>query len=366
IHVRIFRDFFTFRPRKPLQRSSLDLHNLAGVLGLPFHFTMALSGLVIFFSLYMPWTWKAAYQGDNAAFTADTFGSFRRSPLKAPGSVGSIDAMVAEAERRWGEGSRASFVRVANPADAASVVEVRRSGSKQVTLSREQIYFDGASGQLLSTYESKPVARVQSFVSGIHFTQFDDWTLRWLYFLGGASGCVLIATGLLFWLESRRKRHEREGRAGARVVEAMAVSAVPGIMVATLAFFIANRCLPAGASFAGEGRADLEMWAFYLVWLATFVDAGLRARAAWRDQAWAIAALAPAAVLANWLSTGDHPLRALERGVPAVAGMDALLVLTGGVALWTARRLGRERAPARSELRAPAVLATARGGERHA
>lgn len=366
IHVRIFRDFFTFRPKKPLQRSSLDLHNLAGVLGLPFHFMMALSGLVIFFSLYMPWTWKAAYQGDNAAFTADTFGNFRRPALKAPGSLGSIDALVAEAERRWGEGSRASFVRIANPTDAASVVEVRRSGSKEVSLSREQIYFDGASGQLLSTYESKPVARVQRFLSGIHFTQFDDWALRWLYFLGGISGCVLIATGLLIWLESRRKQHAREGLAGVRVVEAIAVSAVPGIMVATLAFFIANRCLPAGASIASEGRADLEMWVFYIVWLGTFADAWLRARAAWRDQAWTIAALAPLAVLANWLSTGDHPLRALERGVPVVAGMDALLALTGGVAFWTARRLGRASVPARSAQRTPAVLATAPGGERHA
>jgi uncharacterized iron-regulated membrane protein len=366
IHRRIFRDFFTFRAHKPLQRSSLDLHNLAGVLGLPFHFTMAFSGLVIFFSLYLPWTWKAAYQGDNAAFSADVFGNYRRPALKAPGSVGSIDAMRLAAERRWGDGSRASFVRVANPADAASTVEVRRSGSKDVSLSRERVYFDGASGQVLSTYDSPPIARVQRFISGIHFTQFDDWALRWLYFLGGASGCVLIATGLLVWLASRRKQHEREGRAGVRLVEAMAVAAVPGIMVATLAFFIANRCLPAAASLAGEGRADLEMWVFYTVWLATFTDAGLRAGAAWRDQAWAIAVLAPVAVLANWLSTGDHPLRALERGVPVVAGMDALLVLAGGVALWTARRLGRERVPARKELRAPAVLAPAQSGERHA
>lgn len=47
IHHKILVDFFTFRPKKTLPRSSLDLHNLTGVLALPFHFVMALSGLCL-------------------------------------------------------------------------------------------------------------------------------------------------------------------------------------------------------------------------------------------------------------------------------------------------------------------------------
>ncbi len=52
IHRKIFAEFFTFRPEKKARRSILDLHNLAGVLGLPFHFIISLSGLIIFFSLF--------------------------------------------------------------------------------------------------------------------------------------------------------------------------------------------------------------------------------------------------------------------------------------------------------------------------
>jgi len=54
IHRRIFREFFTFRPRKHVQRSTLDLHNLTGVVALPFHFFFALTGLTIFASMYLP------------------------------------------------------------------------------------------------------------------------------------------------------------------------------------------------------------------------------------------------------------------------------------------------------------------------
>lgn len=43
IHKKIFREFFTFRPKKQVQRASLDSHNLTGVVVLPFHFLVALS-----------------------------------------------------------------------------------------------------------------------------------------------------------------------------------------------------------------------------------------------------------------------------------------------------------------------------------
>jgi hypothetical protein len=43
------------------------------------------------------------------------------------------------------------------------------------------------------------------------------------------------------------------------------------------------------------------------------------------------------APLANWLGTGDHPLRALARGSFAVAGMDLVLLSAAAVAGLAAR-----------------------------
>jgi uncharacterized iron-regulated membrane protein len=342
IHRRIFKDFFTFRSRKRLERSSLDLHNVTGVLALPFHFVMTLSGLIIFFSLYFPGTWKTVYQNDNDAFTREVFGGYQRAKAGKPGPLASLDAMVAEAERRWA-GGKPFLVRVWHQGDAASYVEVRRSYAKDVTLNRDLIYFDGATGAVLHRSQSKPIGAVQRFIAGIHFVQFQNWPLRWLYFAAGLAGCVMIGTGFLFWLESRRARHARDGSPGVRIVEAMTVGSVTGIVLATIAFFIGNRLLPLGFTFAGASREYLEMWIFYSVWILAFGHAAWRARAAWCDQVWAIAGLALAAVLANWLSTGDHILRALDRGLWAVAGMDLLLLLTAGVAGVVARRLARRK-----------------------
>lgn len=51
--------------------------------------------------------------------------------------------------------------------------------------------------------------------------RFRHWGLRWLYFGLGLVGCMTNATGYLFWLESRRKKHARLALGGVRVVESL-------------------------------------------------------------------------------------------------------------------------------------------------
>ncbi len=351
IHRKIFVEFFTFRPRKHTQRASLDLHNLTGVLGLPFHFVIALSGLVIFMGIYFPQAHVGAYGAGKEArqsYNAETFGRYTRPKANAPGAQqASLDAMVAQAEAQWA-GGKAFFVRVFHPGDANSFVEVRRSYAQDVTMNLDQVYFDAQTGAVLSRFEAAPVVTAQRFISGLHFIQFDHWLLRWLYFLAGLSGCVMIASGFVFWMESRRASHIKKNLAGVRVVEALTIGSVSGIVIATLAFFIANRVLPLGAEFAGFQRAELEMWVFYLVWLATFGHAAWRradpaaefARRGWREQCWAIAALAVLAAALNAATTGHHLGYTLTSGSRAVAGMDLMLLLTAGVAIVVAQRLG--------------------------
>jgi uncharacterized iron-regulated membrane protein len=334
IHAKIFADFFTFRSDRKPRRVILDLHNVTGVLGLPFHFLITLSGLVIFFTVYFSGAWEMSYRGDRAAFVKESYGIYGRPRLNRPGPPPvSLDAMVAEASRQWGGGPQ--LFRVFHPGDANSYVEVRRSFvDDRVTMPVDALYFDAATGAILSSNTGKPVMNAHRFITGFHFIQFDHWSLRWIYFALGLSGCVLIATGFLFWLESRRKRHTQLGLRGVPVVEGLAVGSVSGIVIATLAFFVANRLLPPGASAWGVERADLEIWTFYIVWLLSFTHAWLRPHAAWREQCGAVAALALVAVLLNALTTGDHLVRSLaHRHLWAVAGMDLLLLAAGAVSL---------------------------------
>jgi uncharacterized iron-regulated membrane protein len=340
IHHRIFKDFFRFRPRDRLLRSGLDLHNVTGVLVLPFHFVMTLSGVIIFFAIYFPGVLKAVFKDDRAAFDREMYGGYERPATKIPGTLASLDAMVAEARRRW-NGDAPSYVGITNPGDAASVVNVHRTTATAVPLNIDQIFFDGPTGRVLHQVKAPPVIAVHRFIVGMHFIQFERWLLRWLYFIGGLAGCVMIATGFIVWLESRRKAHARDGLAGVRIVEALTVFSVTGIVLGTCAFFFVNRLLPADVRAGPLDRAGLEVVTFYAVWLATLIHASLRRRPAWREQTLAIAVLALAAMLGNAFTTGDHLVRTLSIGRWAVAGMDGLLLLAAVLAWAIARRLGR-------------------------
>lgn len=343
IHRKLLADFFTFRPRKRLPRSSLDLHNLTGVTGLPFHFVIALSGLAIFWSLYFPQAHVGVY-GDGpkarAALQADAYGRFVRpqgeARLATP-TPASLDAMAAEARRLWGPGAEPYFLRVWNPGQAHSHVEIRRSYASEVTMNLDQLFFDAATGRLLQRFEAGPAMGVQRFVSGLHFVQFEHAWLRWLYFAMGLSGCLMIATGMVHWLAARRAK----GATGWnwRLVQALGVASLCGSIAASLAYLAANRLLPAQVSFGGLDRAGLEIAAFCLCWLLCLLHAALRGTRAWREQALAIALLALGCVVLNAATTDAYRSQATPL---AVWGVDAMLLALGSAswqAGWRLRRL---------------------------
>ncbi|MBP6899256.1 MAG: PepSY domain-containing protein [Burkholderiaceae bacterium] len=360
MHRRIFREFFTFRPNKHLQRSALDLHNLSGVVALPFHFFFAFTGLLIFASFYyfpVSHTLLKPLHDRHEAIEAQATGLPHR-PLGVAAPLASVDAMVAEAKRRWAARDMAGevgFLQVHHVGDANGHVSIFRAGSDRVALVGEGIHFKASTGEVLR--EDPPrsvVSEVNEFLTGLHLQHFEHWLLRWLYVLGGLLGCVCIATGFVFFVEKRKAQHVRDHSQGSRVVDALAVTAVSGMVIATVGMLLLNRLLP--ADLAGKGQWEkLAFWGAWLLallhaWLRSSPVAQARLNPAWREQCWAIAALAVAAVLLNALSTGDHLLKTVfTQPYWPVAGVDLALLASAGLAGWAAGRLAlRERAPAKA------------------
>ncbi|HYD07865.1 MAG TPA: PepSY-associated TM helix domain-containing protein [Reyranella sp.] len=347
IHRKIFTDFFTLRrPRQP-QRLILDLHNTAGTLGLVFFIVMSWSGLTIVAANYLPAALWVSFKGDRWGHITEAYDIYNRPALGKPGQpLGSLDDMIASARRDW-DGLGPTIVRVFHGGDANAFVKVRPSLQAEVNMRTDPIYFDAATGKVLHRTKIPAITDVQQFLTGLHFIQFRHWTLRWIYLALGLLGCLLIATGFMFWLESRRKAHAAAGLPGVRIVEGIAVGSTVGMIAATLAFMIANRLLPAGASFLGGQRYELEIWAFFAVWAMACVHGWVRPRRAWAEQCWIAAAGAVVAVALNTITTGDHLARTIVDGKWAVAGVDLMLLCGASAAAVTAWRLDRRRLAAR-------------------
>ena len=355
IHRRLFRELFTFRPEKNAQRSTLDLHNLTGVVALPFHFTFALSGLVIFASIYFPVSetlLKPMAQRHAQAEAAANGLAVARAGVPAPRA--SVDAMVVEAKRRWaarGMPGEVGWLVVNHVGDANGYVSIYRAGSDRVTLVGQAVHFEAATGRVIRE-EPPPtlVAGIAEFLTGLHLQHFEHWLLRWFYVLGGLAGSVCIATGLVFFVGKRKQKHASQGVSGARWVDALSVASITGMLVATLAILLANRLLPADL-------AQKDVWergVFWCAWLAAFAHAAWRSAPvqqariapAWREQCWAVGSLAIAAVLSNWATTGDHLPKTLAAGYWPVAGLDLALIAAGTVAVLVALKLRRrEQSP---------------------
>ncbi|PXW98226.1 putative iron-regulated membrane protein [Sphaerotilus hippei] len=350
IHRKIFREFFTFRPVKQIQRSTLDLHNLTGVTALPFHFFFAFTGLVIFAAVYFlpvsQFQLKELHDRHELIEASET--GLPHKPASVPAPLASVDAMMAEARRRWAARDMAGqvgFLQLHHVGDANGYVSIYRAGSDRVALVGEGIHFRASTGEVLR--EDPPrstVAQIHQFLTGLHLQHFEHWLLRWLYVLGGLLGCVCLATGFIFFVEKRKRQHARAGGTGSRVVDALAVTTVTGMVIAAVGMLVANRVLP--ADLAGKGEWEkLAFWSMWALAMAhAFTRSGPVAQArmnpAWREQCWALAALCVAAVALNALTTGDHLLRTVFTATYwPVAGVDLSLLATAGLSAWSARRL---------------------------
>jgi uncharacterized iron-regulated membrane protein len=356
MHRKIFRELFTFRPKKRTQRSALDLHNMTGVVALPFHFFFAFTGLVIFASFfYFPvsHTLLKPLHDQHEVLEAERTGlPHEAAGIAAP--MASVDAMVAEAKRRWAARDMAGevgYLFADHLGDKNGYVSIYRAGSDRVALVGEGIHFKASTGEVLR--EDPPrtvVSEVNEFLTGLHLQHFEHWLLRWLYVIGGLLGCICIATGFIFFVEKRKQQHAKTQSQGSRIVDALAVTTVTGMLIASFAMLVANRLLP--ADLAGKG--DWEINAFWFAWLLAFLHAAWRsapvARAArnpaWREQCWIAALLAVAAVVLNWLTTGDHLVKTVfTHTYWPVAGVDLSLLATAALSVYAARKLKLREQP---------------------
>jgi uncharacterized iron-regulated membrane protein len=356
-HKRIFRDFFTFRPRAGGQRAWLDGHNVAGVLGLPFHLMIAYTGVAIFTASYIFGGVNAAYGGDIEAFFEEAGGFYERPELGRPlDRLHSVDALVADAARRMD--APVDWASVHHPDDASALIAFGTRHERRVAWDMQQVTYDAQTGTFLH-HSPPPTAGyyAYSWLGGLHMAQFGGAPLRWLYFVLGLAGCVLIATGMQVWVRKREDRATAAGLfSGHGLVRALNVGVVGGMPLACAAMLLANRLLPAQlpARDSAEIRVFLATWLVAALWGLWRDRAGL----GWRDLLAATAVAMAAIPVANLLATdASHLFATLPRGDWSLAAVDLVAIALAAGFAWMARRAARS--PFR--VRAPALKARALG-----
>ena len=356
VHKRIFKDFFTFRPKKG-QRSWLDAHNALAVLTLPFLFMIAYTGIAISGLTFMPAAAVAEFGGQGGLARAENALSDPGKPVRTgqPQAVPDLAPLVAQAEQLMGQQVRA--VVIDNPGDSSMRIGVygwNEDDSLRTRLSAStgMVSFSGATGEVLRVRAPGGVdggapLLVRQVLGDLHMATFGGLAVKWLYFLCGLAGTAMMATGAILFMVKRRPKHGKEfGAATARVyrlIEGLNIAAIVGLAVACIGFLWANRLIP----LALEHRAERELWAFFAVWALALFHAFVRPpQRAWLEQAIVLAAMCLLLPVLNLLTVGDHLFAQMARGDWESAGVELMVLVLGALAAWTARRLVRSPQPA--------------------
>ncbi|MBT2745486.1 MULTISPECIES: PepSY-associated TM helix domain-containing protein [unclassified Lysobacter] len=346
IHKRIFKDFFTFRPKNGGQRAWLDGHNLTGVLGLPFHLMIAYTGVAIFVANYMPAGLFAAYNGDAEKFFVEASDSYERPEThQALKRIYPIDTLVSDARARLGQ--PVTWVSVHHPDDTSATISFGGDHSRDVAWNYRSVFYDANDGKFL--HQSGPMApgyQTYTFIGGMHMAQWGGSALRWLYFVMGIAGCVMIASGMQVWVSKRAKKIAEAGNvSGYALVQALNLGVVGGLPLASAAMAIGNRLIPADLA----ARANAEIAVFCAVWIAATLYAAIPAvhKRGW-GRFFAINAGAFALIpLVNFATApNSHLFATIGRGDWSLAAVDlTALALAAGFAALARHSFVKARRP---------------------
>lgn len=324
----LVRDVFALRVGKNLKRMWQDAHNAIGMLSLPFHLMFAWSSAVLTLGLVMlaPFQFLVfdgkllqMLQPDIAASVP-----FKPSGVAAP--LLPAPQLMAAAQQAL-PGIQLQTLSYRHAGDANGEVEIYGQVAQRTLTSLGVVVMRSGSGELrrvISPDSYSPGMRFLRGLQTLHFGNYGDYAVKWVYFVLGLAGAFLFYSGNLLWIESRRKRQRsiqpRSGRLMAQGTLGVCLGAVLGIS----AVFLVNKLL-----VLAPGQLPLwEARSYYAVFFAAIVWAFARPPARGGFELLALNALLSLLLpLAQWWTSGRDPVSAVVAGDWVVAGVDAVALL---------------------------------------
>ncbi|OTG82418.1 PepSY-associated TM helix domain-containing protein [Acinetobacter sp. ANC 4648] len=354
-HKKIFKDFFTFRSGKG-QRSWLDAHNATAVFALPFHIMITLSGLLLLMFTLMPWGINQVYESrkdflqDQRSSPTQTATSLERrqsqSDKRSEGRgsrkeqsenqlqfapLTNLAPLLSYAQSQWKDNQIGS-INIISPNTNQAKIELRALYSDSLVTRNitPTLKFNGVTGQLetqqQTTHQTSVPMGIYNVVTVLHEARGVDLALRWLLFIAGVVGTLMVATGLILWCVKRAPQQQKQGfkSFGYRLVEVTNIAAIIGLPIACAGYFYANRFIPADMAM----RSNWEIRCFFALWLLSLIHACFRThKQAWLEQlifATVLFALLP---VVNFMTGGHSLWSSIVNGQWLIATFDLMSLL---------------------------------------
>lgn len=210
---KIKSNFFLFRPMSKWKTVWTDMHTALGVIGFPFQFFFAVTGIVLIvnYVILTPFT-NLLYEGDSEKlyqslqYNQKLEAKYAYTPLKARFD---LDAFVQKWQNEW-KGSQITRVHIRNYMDESMQVSMEANPNSSAHFAGSGvIHIEVASNKILAqkspNQDTNYIDGVKSLIYHLHFGDFGGKPLRIVFFILGLMGCVVIISGILIWFVARDK-----------------------------------------------------------------------------------------------------------------------------------------------------------------
>lgn len=210
---KIVSNFFVFRPWSKAKTVWTDSHTALGVIGFPYQFIYALTGIILIFNtaIIAPFSYLF-YEGKPERVYKDLDYSDSREYNYGYSKLNKkvdVNAYVDQTRKLWNDGF-IQRVMIKSYGDTAMHIIVEGAANKKDNFSGSgRIIYKVQNNQIV--YHKSPISdvtyidRVKSIIYRLHFGDYGGYALKIIYFILGMSGCVVIISGILIWLVGREK-----------------------------------------------------------------------------------------------------------------------------------------------------------------
>jgi len=342
---KIFSNFFKYRAEKKARSQLLDMHNIVGVMSLPFTIMYAISGLI--FNLVIIYQIAFAvvlYQGDQQALLDDAgYQAIEPQWIDKTWESPNIDQIYAATTDKYNTEPR--MIRMYNYGDESAVMHMFGQVKDDFAEEYEVAYNLRNDSPLMIKDSANPNTLVQGLhvISRLHFGNYAGFDLRIIYFILGIGVCSLIITGNMLWLE-KRARQRNQSEKTLKFVTNFTLLSTGGVILATSIAFLSERLLP----IIFSQREDYMVYSFVLsLAIVGFLlifnhNKKLFLSVLLRSSAFILLLV----LVADWVMFGGKGVTLWQQGIKTVIGTEIGILVMAALFYYCGHKLNNDQLPA--------------------
>ncbi|WP_286856798.1 MULTISPECIES: PepSY-associated TM helix domain-containing protein [Sphingobacterium] len=342
---KIKSNFFVFRPGNKWKTVWTDMHTALGVIGFPYQFMYALTGIVLIVNsvLIIPFS-KYLYDGKEdevyaaLGYNDNTKYTYLYEPLTTTFKMGNF---LDKLENKW-PNSHMNRIFIKNYGDKSMHVvalydadidkNFAGSGRMVYRVADNKILFEKSAAENGSYLDY-----MKGFIYRLHLADFGGYPIKIIYFVLGIMGCFVIISGILIWLVARDKNNIPKRK---RIFNFWAANV---FMAACLTMFPVTAATFIAVKLATKVDQSFIFHVYFYSWLALGVFYIIRRNIGKTNRETLLlgAVLSIAVPIVNGIKTGNWIWETFRSGANDILLVDLLWLSLGIIGLLIFRKMAQ-------------------------